>query len=677
MKCRAPAIAATVAMLILAACSRDVDLTKPNVRLPATSANVIGTDPVTGASISTNKDDYNPGEFVHVTGSGWGPNEAVHLAMTEDPDTHPDVAMDVTADSSGSFSVHFYDVQEYDRGVTFTVTATGASSQSSATAVFTDTRILDLFEIQNPRTAVFIAAPGPVIVSPSSSVSIRATGTTNTAPPGTAPGIDDWESTFWQIRGPAPSTNILRTGCSNTINVTTATAGARPDFNIPAPAVEGTYSVDIRAFQVDGCFANPSNVLTYDRGLIVSVAPPNTAPEVDAGAAAAAINEGGTFSRSGSFTDPDADNWSATVDYGDGSREQALALSAKTFALSHVYADNGDFTVTVSVNDGTATGTDQVAVHVDNVAPTARFNAPARVHVRSPFALALTSPVDPSSADVAAGLQYAFDCGDGAGFGALGTAGDRSCPTSALGRRAVKGKIRDKDGGESEYSAFVDVTNALPVVSAGGPYTGNEGASIPIGGSASDEDGTVASTTWSVSPACTVASANALATNVSCPDNGSYMLTLAATDNDGGISSVNVSLTVGNVAPAISAISVSPLSVGNIYSVSQALTVQATYSDAGVPDTHSCAAIATAADAPNVSVSGGQGSGTNPGRTCSLNMTFAQGGVYDIAMTVTDDDGNDESQLSTLTVTQVNDPGTFGGDTTGTGNEDTVIWGIL
>src|SRR6185295_3204544 len=201
---------------------------------------------------------------------------------------------------------------------------------------------------------------------------------------------------------------------------------------------------------------------------IVSVAPPNTAPTVDAGSASAdAINEGSTFSRSGSFTDPDADRWSATVDYGDGSREQALALSAKTFALSHVYADNGDFTATVSVNDGTATGTDQVAVHVDNVAPTARFNAPARVHVRAPIALSLTSPVDPSPADVAAGLRYAFDCGDGAGFGAFGSTSDRSCPTSALGRRGVKGKIRDKDGGETEYSAFVEVTNALPVLSAG------------------------------------------------------------------------------------------------------------------------------------------------------------------------------------------------------------------
>jgi hypothetical protein len=632
-------------MLMFAACSRDVGPTKPIVRPLATANNAIGTDPVSGASIATSKDDYHPGEIVHVTGRGWSPNETVHLAMAESPDTHPDVAMDATADSSGAFSVHFYDVQEYDRGVTFTLTATGAVSRSQATAIFTDTRILTLFEIQNPGTSAFVAADGPVTVSPASTVTIRATGTTDAAPPGSGDGIDDWESTFWQIRGPLPSTNIVVTGCSNTINVTTATVGAQHVFTIPAPAVEGTYSVDIRAFQIDGCFANPSNVLTYTNGLVVGVAPSNTAPVVDVGGDAS-IDEGSTFSRSGAFTDPDANSWSATVDYGDGSGAQALALSAKTFALSHLYEDNGDYTVTVSVNDGTATGTDQLVVHAANVAPIATFTAPANVHVGKAFALALATVVDPSPADVKAGLQFAFDCGDGAGFNGFSSNGNRSCSTSALGRRNAKGRIKDKDGGQSEYSASVEVTNASPVVLAGGPYTGNEGATIAIGGTASDPDGSIASTTWSVSPAsaCSIADASALSTTVSCPDNGSYTLTLSATDNDGATSSANASLTVGNVSPVISAVATLPASAGNIYPVSQAIAVQATYADAAVPDTHTCAAIATAEGGLLVIGSAGVGSGTNPGRLCSSSMTFAQAGVYDVAMTVTDDDGGAETK---------------------------------
>ena len=39
-------------------------------------------------------------------------------------------------------------------------------------------------------------------------------------------------------------------------------------------------------------------------------------------------------------------------------------------------------------------------------------------------------------------------------------------------------------------------------------------------------------------------------------------------------------------------------------------------------------------------------------------------------MTVTDDDGHEETQVITLTVSPVNDAGSFSGDTSGTGSED-------
>ncbi|MFA4836842.1 MAG: PKD domain-containing protein, partial [Dehalococcoidia bacterium] len=83
-------------------------------------------------------------------------------------------------------------------------------------------------------------------------------------------------------------------------------------------------------------------------------------------------DEGDTFSTSGSFTDPGADTWTATVNYGDGSVAQPLTLNAdKTFSLSHVYADNGTYPITVTINDGdggVTSGT--LSVTVNNVAPT-------------------------------------------------------------------------------------------------------------------------------------------------------------------------------------------------------------------------------------------------------------------------------------------------------------------
>ena len=98
----------------------------------------------------------------------------------------------------------------------------------------------------------------------------------------------------------------------------------------------------------------------------------NVAPAV-AAFATPAINEGGTFSSSGTFTDPGDDSWTATVDYGDGSGAQPLALAGKSFTLSHVYADNGSYTVTVTVTESDAeqaSGTVSGTVPVSNVSPT-------------------------------------------------------------------------------------------------------------------------------------------------------------------------------------------------------------------------------------------------------------------------------------------------------------------
>ena len=96
----------------------------------------------------------------------------------------------------------------------------------------------------------------------------------------------------------------------------------------------------------------------------------NVAPVVSAGADAT-VNEGSLYGDSGSFTDPGADTWTATVDYGDGSGVQPLALNPdKTFSLSHTYADNGVYTVTVTVTDDEgASHSDSLDVTVNNMAP--------------------------------------------------------------------------------------------------------------------------------------------------------------------------------------------------------------------------------------------------------------------------------------------------------------------
>ena len=78
----------------------------------------------------------------------------------------------------------------------------------------------------------------------------------------------------------------------------------------------------------------------------------------------AIILQGEHYASGGSFTDPDPNQWSATVDYGDGSGSAPLTLSGTSFALGHRYAVAGTFTVTVTVEDGfeAGSGTAQVVV---------------------------------------------------------------------------------------------------------------------------------------------------------------------------------------------------------------------------------------------------------------------------------------------------------------------------
>ena len=132
------AVAVLAAAMVLAGCGDSGLTTAPVMPGGEGGMQAIGTDPNTGATIETNQDDYAPGEVVHLAGRGWAPGETVHLYMSEDPDTHGDVSQYVVADSSGSFNLHFYDVQVHDLGVTFTLTATGGTSGSRAVAVFTD-----------------------------------------------------------------------------------------------------------------------------------------------------------------------------------------------------------------------------------------------------------------------------------------------------------------------------------------------------------------------------------------------------------------------------------------------------------------------------------------------------------------------------------------------------------
>ena len=77
--------------------------------------------------------------------------------------------------------------------------------------------------------------------------------------------------------------------------------------------------------------------------------------------------------RTGSFSDPGADTWTATVDYGDGTGRQPLSLTSdKRFQLKHSYAVAGTYSVTTTVTDKDgAVGSTTVKVTVTSSQPPA------------------------------------------------------------------------------------------------------------------------------------------------------------------------------------------------------------------------------------------------------------------------------------------------------------------
>jgi parallel beta-helix repeat protein len=83
----------------------------------------------------------------------------------------------------------------------------------------------------------------------------------------------------------------------------------------------------------------------------------------------ASLSEGTPFSRNGSFTVPAGQACTATVNYGDGTSTQALALSGTAFTLNHLYGDEGTYPVTVSVSDTDGTGTATFQITVNAVSP--------------------------------------------------------------------------------------------------------------------------------------------------------------------------------------------------------------------------------------------------------------------------------------------------------------------
>src|SRR5262249_4131321 len=135
------------------------------------------------------------------------------------------------------------------------------------------------------------------------------------------------------------------------------------------PNDNGAYVVSLTV--TDGSNATGSDAKTVN---VTNVAPAVTSVVLSA----TTIDENGSVTLSGTFTDPSSDDThSVTIDWGDGASTALLAKGSRAFSLTHQYLDDAPsgtasdvfaVSVTVSDDDGDS-GTAGTLITVKNVVP--------------------------------------------------------------------------------------------------------------------------------------------------------------------------------------------------------------------------------------------------------------------------------------------------------------------
>ena len=245
-----------------------------------------------------------------------------------------------------------------------------------------------------------------------------------------------------------------------------------PTFS--AAGLDGPSSRTVRLQVTDNNGATGTDTATVN---VLNVAPSVTAP------ANQSSDEGFPHAFNlGSFTDPGDDGpWTGTVDWGDGSPSESLdPFNSSPDSLGsrfHVYADNGTYTVTVTVTeagDGAPSGSATLTATVLNVPPTVNLAGPNAADegqtktynytVADPgldtFAAASGYPKCGAGGNLVSGSHTPTPSGGSGSFQCTFPDGDAS-PTVAM-------KVEDDAGDAStEATQPVNVSNVAPTASNG------------------------------------------------------------------------------------------------------------------------------------------------------------------------------------------------------------------
>ncbi len=436
---------------------------------------------------------------------------------------------------------------------------------------------------------------------------------------------------------PADTAAGLALAWSVTKNGNAFASGSGGSFTF-TPDDNGTYVVTLKATDKDGGVGTATDTIA-----VANVAPtPTVTAPVTAGL------EGTAISLAGSATDP------SPVDTAAGlPLTWAVTKNGNPFAggsgasFTFTPNDNGTYVVTLSATDkdgGVGTTTDTVAVA--NVAPTPAITAPVTAGLEGSAVTLSGSATDPSPVDTAAGLPLAWSVTKNGTAFVSGSGASFTFTPNDNGTYVVTLSATDKDGGVGTTTDTVAVANVAPTPTITVPVTaGLEGTAITLAGSATDPSpvDTAAGLplAWSATKNGTAFASGSGASFTFTPDdNGTYVVTLKATDKDGGVGSTTDTVAVANVAPT--AAIPAPVTTGNEGSP---ITLVGTATDPSPVDTAAGLARAWAV------TKNGSPFATGSGGT--LTFTPDDNGTYVATFTAADKDGGVGTATDTVAVANV------------------------
>ena len=364
-------------------------------------------------------------------------------------------------------------------------------------------------------------------------------------------------------------------------------------------------------------------------------------------------DEGDTITFVGSAFDPEQPSNQLTYawDFDFGGSFSVDVSGVNLSSTSHVYADNGVFTVALRVTDEDSNQDISTAdVTVANVAPLADAGGAYTVDEGTALTFA-GSATDPGNDTLT--YEWDFDY-DGANF-AIDTSGENlTGPSNTYandGQKTVALRVRDDDGDVSAIvTDVVTVDNVPPTANAGASYSGDEGAEVTFSGSATDPGNDTLTFEWDFDSSGSFLadqSGDALTSPKHVyPNDGDFTLELRVRDDDTVSAGSTAAVTISNVLPAANA--------GGPYVVTAGttLTLSGSATDPG-DDTLNYEWDFEYDGTFN----------TQPGTTTASGVdvvspehTYDTDGVFTVALRVTDDDGPGAISTAQVTVSAQTEP---------------------